>query len=97
MLEPQDEREERFKEEMEKMAQLFMRKNRDYGDSAFKTFEKYGPTSFLIRIEDKLNRLDRLINKDCSQNVADESIRDTIRDAANYAIMFLIAMEERDD
>ena len=46
-----------------------------------------------IRLGDKLNRLESLtINKN-SQQVSDESIRDTLMDLANYAIMTIIELE----
>ena len=35
---------------------LYVTKNADYGDSVHDTYMKYGLTSFLVRLEDKLNR-----------------------------------------
>ena len=64
---------------------LYIRKNRDYGSSVTDTFNKYGLVSFLVRIEDKLNRLKSLRDKD--PKVTNESIKDTLIDMANYCIM----------
>jgi len=70
--------------------ELHKRKNQDYGDSFSKTFQEYGLTMTAIRIEDKLQRFKRLIKADAQ--VKDESIEDTLMDAANYAIMTLIEL-----
>ena len=44
-----------------------------------------------IRLDDKLNRLKSLAKNQAQ--VQDESIRDTLLDLANYAIMTVIEME----
>lgn len=72
---------------------LYIRKNTDYGDSVHDTYTKYGLTSFLVRIEDKLNRARTLSSKRAL--VDDEKIEDTLLDMANYAI--LAVMELRGD
>jgi len=69
---------------------LLIAKNTDYGDSVHKTFEKFGIISTLVRINDKLNRLERLAEN--KQNVQDESIIDTLMDLAGYAIMSIIEL-----
>jgi hypothetical protein len=70
---------------------LYARKNHDYGDSFGETYRKLGVISAVTRITDKINRLQSLCTKE--QMVKDESIRDTLRDAANYCIMTIIEME----
>ena len=65
-------------------------KNHDYGDSFARTFNKYGLTASLIRLEDKLSRLETLSKK--KSRVDDESIEDTLLDLANYAIMTVIEL-----
>lgn len=71
---------------------LYERKNHDYGDSFGQSFRDHGILAGVIRIEDKLNRLKTLAGGS-EQKVQDESIRDTLRDMANYAIMTLLEME----
>ena len=39
------------------MFELYKRKNADYGNSVAKTFDEWGLVSFLVRMEDKLNRV----------------------------------------
>jgi len=69
-----------------------IRKNRDYGDSFQKQFKKYGMTSVLIRMGDKMERLDNLVLKQKTIHVKEESIEDTVKDLAGYAILTLIAL-----
>ena len=62
-------------------------KNNDYGDS-FAMVRKKFPNSILIRLNDKLNRLETLMSG-TQQMVPDESIDDTLLDLSNYALMEL--------
>ena len=71
---------------------LYIRKNHDYGDAFSESFKKYGNVMPLIRLEDKLNRA-RVLMLGESTEVKGESIRDTLIDLANYAIMTIIEME----
>lgn len=80
---------------MWKIKTYLQRKNQDYGDSFGETFQKLGLISAVTRIADKTNRLQSLcVNK---QNVKDESIKDTLMDLANYAIMTLIELDSVDE
>ena len=69
-------------------------KNADYGDSFAMVREKY-PNAILIRLNDKLNRLETLMNG-VEQHVNDESIEDTLLDLANYCIMELVERRHND-
>lgn len=71
---------------------LYARKNADYGDSFGKSYSEYGITVSCIRLEDKLNRLKSLVRSG-DQKVRDESIRDTLIDLANYALMTIIELD----
>ena len=76
----------------EKLNEIYVNKNHDYGDSFGDTFRKLGIISAVTRITDKTNRLQSLcVNQ---QKVNDESIRDTLMDLANYAIMTIIELDE---
>ena len=72
---------------------LYIRKNRDYGSSVTDTFNKYGLVSFLVRIEDKLNRV-RTLNEKGRAKVTDESLMDTLYGLANYAMLAIIELKE---
>ena len=67
------------------MNEMYKSKNEDYGDSFDKSLDKFGLLSSLIRLTDKMNRFEQLIDNDSKVN--DESIEDTLLDMANYAIM----------
>ena len=70
---------------------LYEAKNRDYNDSFGQSFEKWGLPMSCIRLGDKLNRLESFAQgKD--MKVKDESVRDTLMDLANYAIMTLVEL-----
>ena len=77
-----------FRDITKNMADLYEKKNHDYGDSFSKSYSEFGLTSALIRLSDKLNRLKSLANKEAQ--VKDESIDDTLLDLANYAVMTLV-------
>lgn len=83
----------RFKNITEEMVELYTKKNSDYGDSVHDTYVKYGPVSFLVRMEDKINRVRKLTETDYSSKVTDEKVRDSLIDLANYAIIMILEME----
>lgn len=85
-------REQAHKFICENMHELYLKKNKDYGGSVTETYKKYGLTSFLVRMEDKLNRIYN-INKNGECKVKDESVRDTLIDLANYAILAVIELD----
>lgn len=72
---------------------IYTAKNKDYGDSFGKSYKEYGLTMACIRLEDKLNRL-KALTKNGQAQVKDESIEDTLKDLANYAIMTVIEMKD---
>lgn len=82
-------REIMFEDIVKKMFEIYKAKNRDYGMSVKDTYEKFGLTSFLVRLSDKLNRLISL-DKKKEILVKDEKIEDTLLDLANYAVIALI-------
>lgn len=75
---------------------LYARKNADYGDAFHLTFVEEGMAMSRIRLSDKLNRF-KTLTRGANQSVADESIRDTLMDLANYALMTVMEMEESGD
>lgn len=84
---------EKHKKLLDNLHNLYIVKNHDYGDSVHDTYEKYGLTSFLVRIEDKLNRV-RTLNKNINDiQVPTEKIEDTLLDLANYAILAVIELQ----
>ena len=85
----------KFKAITTEMSELYSKKNHDYGDAFSQTFAELGVISAITRISDKTNRLKSLATKD--QRVDDERIEDTLMDLANYAVMTLIELRDKDD
>ena len=69
---------------------LFERKNKDYGDA----FAEYGAIGVLVRIGDKIKRLQNISNTKITL-VNDESLRDTLIDLHNYAAMAIMCLDEK--
>lgn len=76
----------------QELNELYKRKNHDYGDSFHQTWLEEGFAMSRIRLSDKLNRFKKL-SKGGDAQVDDESIRDTLIDLANYAIMTVMEMD----
>ena len=72
--------------------ELFTRKNQDYGDA----FAMYGTIGVLVRLGDKIQRLQSITNKGINL-VEDEKIRDTLIDLHNYAGMAIMLMDENNN
>lgn len=81
------------KQLLDEMHDLYIRKNRDYGSSVTDTYEKFGLTSFLVRLSDKLNRVTNLTLNNKDNLVKDEKVQDTLMDLANYSILALIEIK----
>ena len=77
----------------EHLNNVYADKNHDYGNSFGETYEKYGDISALVRISDKMNRIDQLVQTG-EQKVKDEALEDSILDMANYLIMWAMELEE---
>ena len=71
--------------------ELFKRKNQDYGDA----FAKYGVVGVLVRMGDKIARLQSISTTSVSL-VDSESLRDTLIDLHNYSAMAIMLLDEDD-
>ena len=76
----------------EEIHYLYVQKNQDYGDSFHQTFMEEGMAMARIRLGDKLSRF-KSLTRSGIQQVKDESIRDTLIDLANYAIMTVLELD----
>ena len=81
---------ETMKNIQDEARELFKKKNADYGDS----FATYGPIGVLVRMGDKINRL-QSIEKNKVSFVNDESMRDTLIDLHNYSAMAIMLLDEK--
>lgn len=78
------------------LREVYIKKNRDYGDSYAKSLTEHGLIAGVVRMDDKMNRLTSLTKVE-NALVEDESIEDTLMDLANYAIMTVIWMRDREE
>ena len=85
--------EKRFRQKIEKLAKVYVAKNKDYGDSFTRSLDKRGIIASIVRMEDKMNRIDSLYDKPTTE--VDESLVDSLEDLANYAIMTAIWLEKQ--
>lgn len=76
----------------DELKDTYIKKNHDYGNSFDKSIDKFGLTAAVVRMNDKMERLNSLLNKDAK---VDESIRDTVMDLANYCIMTAMYLDNK--
>lgn len=74
------------------LTDIYARKNSDYGNSAHYTFVEFGEVALVIRISDKLSRLESLMSGR-EQQVGDESVLDTLGDAVTYLHMLVAEID----
>lgn len=84
---------EKFTEITSNMAKTYAAKNHDYGNSFEQSLDKFGLVASVVRLGDKMNRIESLTKK--GAQVKDESIKDTLLDMANYAIMTVMWMDKK--
>lgn len=75
------------------MAKTYAAKNHDYGNSFEQSCDKFGIIAGIVRMGDKMNRIETLAVKKAEVN--DESIKDTLLDLANYAIMTVMWLNKQ--
>lgn len=80
-----------FDDILKEMSEVHQRKNADYGNNFHKRYEKYGFLTALLRLTDKMERLENIYEKGEIQ-VKDESVEDTLLDLANYAVMTIVEL-----
>lgn len=82
---------EKHKELCDRIHDTCVAKNHDYGNSASDLYNKFGLISYIVRMNDKMNRINTLIKKEAE--VKDEKITDTLLDLANYCLLAVADME----
>ena len=70
--------------------ELFKKKNQDYGDA----FATYGPIGVLVRMGDKISRLQSITTNNITL-VDTEGLRDTLIDLHNYSAMAIMLLDEK--
>ena len=86
---------DRFGAITRRMHEIFIKKNHDYGNSFEQSLNEEGLAASRIRMGDKWNRYKTLSKNDSNIQVKDESLRDTLIDLANYAIMTVMWLDKQ--
>ncbi len=73
----------------------FTHKNTAYGNSFEESVLKYGLISALTRMSDKWNRIENLILHP-STDVGDEPLKDSLLDLANYCLMTVMVLDNKE-
>ena len=83
---------DRFKEITDKMFETFKAKNHDYGSSFSNLFKECGMTYAYGHMAEKLERINSLRKNEAK--VKGESMKDSLYDLANYAILTIMELEK---
>ena len=85
---------DRFNEITDKMFETFKAKNHDYGSSFSNLFKECGMTYAYGHMAEKLERVKSLMNDEAK--VKGESMKDSLYDLANYAILTVMEIEKNE-
>ena len=77
--------EKTMREQYDGQYKTFCKKNSDYGNSFEESLDKHGIVASIVRMSDKMNRLEALTDDSRTQQVGSESLLDTLEDLSNYA------------
>ena len=83
-----------FEDITKRMHAVYEAKNHDYGNSFSEIYSELGFDYAYGKMKEKINRI-RTLRKETAQ-VKGEPLKDSIMDLANYAILTLIEIEERE-
>ncbi len=81
-----------MKEIADRLVKIYEEKNKMYGNSFTELYEELGPVSAVTQILHKSNRLKALVK---TNNI--DAIKDTLIDLANYSMMTLKEIEDREN
>lgn len=76
---------------LQELHDTYLRKNADYGDSFAALYAEFGPTYAIAHIVEKTARIRALLKH--TANVSGESMRDSLMDLANYAILTVMEID----
>ena len=85
---------DRFKEITDKMFETFKAKNHDYGSSFSNLFKECGMTYAYGHMAENLERINSLRKNEAK--VKGESMKDSLYDLANYAILTIMELEKKE-
>lgn len=85
-----------FESVLDEMKELHAKKDKDYGSAFHKSFDEFGVTAGVVRLNDKMERVKSLV-KNGKAEIKDESLLDSLKDAACYAVMLYVELKNKDN
>ena len=83
-----------FDSVLDEMKELHAKKDKDYGSAFHKSFEEFGVTAGVVRLNDKMERVKSLV-KNGKAEVKDDSLLDSLKDMACYAVMLYVELKNK--
>lgn len=83
----------KFRSIIDYMYDTYKAKNHDYGNSFAELFKEYGMTYAYGHMAEKLKRVKSLMSDEAK--VKGESMRDSLLDLANYAILTIMELDKK--
>ena len=84
-----------FESVLEEMKELHAKKDKDYGSAFHKSFEEFGVTAGVVRLNDKMERVKSLV-KNGKAEVKGEGLQDSLKDMACYAVMLYVEIKNKE-
>lgn len=85
-----------FESVLDEMKELHAKKDKDYGSAFHKSFEEFGVTSGVVRLNDKMERAKALV-KNGKAEVKDDSLLDSLKDLGCYAVMLYVELKNKEN
>ena len=85
-----------FESVLYELRDLHAKKNKDYGDAFHKSFEEFGVTAGVVRLNDKMERVKSLV-KNGKAEVKDDSLLDSLKDLGCYAVMLYVELKNKEN
>jgi len=87
---------QKHKELLSELHETYKDKNHKYGDSFTETVNKYGLIASLTRMHDKFSRIENIILNQAKDD-EEERLSDSLKDLANYCLMTVMVLENKND
>ena len=84
-----------FESVLDEMKELYAKKDKDYGSAFHKSFEEFGVTAGVVRLNDKMERVKSLV-KNGKAEVKGEGLQDSLKDMACYAVMLYVEIKNKE-
>lgn len=85
-----------FESVLDEMKELHAKKDKDYGSAFHKSFEEFGATAGVVRLNDKMERAKSLV-KNGKAEVKDDSLLDSLKDLGCYAVMLYVELKNKEN